>query len=623
MKKLSLKLTVLYNIYKDALFLLSKKERFRLIFIGALVLVSSFSEVVGILSIIPFLSLIANQSIIEENPYLQWFYQVGKFSDHANFMLFLGTGALVVFVTSIVINVLAIWIMTRWTYLREYSIGRRLFQHYLYKPYPFFLNRHSTEFSKNIFTEIALVINGVFIPGLYLISKTLTAITFIVALLIYSFKITLITFLIFGGFYMCIFFVLSRFLSNWGKKRLEVNKARFKIVSEAFVAVKEVLLYGMQQSFIRAFVSPSKQFAELQSKQNIVAAIPKYLLELLAFGSILAVLLFKLYRGDELNHIIPIITVYAISGYRLLPSLQIVFSNATKINFNRASLHNLAGEFKENTLSIPIGNTAKKEKIALNDKAALIDVDFRFDGEKEYTLKKINLYIRPGEKIGIVGRTGCGKTTTVNLLAGLLNPTSGQLVVDGKDINSQNVELWQNKIGYITQQVFMIATSIKKNIAFGEEDKDIDIDEVKRNCRIAQIHEFIENELPNAYDTIVGERGVRLSGGQIQRIGIARALYRKPEILMMDEGTSDLDTVTEANLYNSIYASLGNIAFVIIAHRISSLEQCDRLYLFESGRIIDKGSYKDLMLRNKYFKELATKGSSEHNRESMQNDYYT
>jgi ABC-type bacteriocin/lantibiotic exporter with double-glycine peptidase domain len=608
------------DTWRDTLSLLSRKERFHLFFLGALVLMSSFSEVVGIASIIPFLSLVANQSILTENPHFKWVYQTGGFSDQADFIRFLGVGALVIFTISVVINVLAMWIASRWTYLREYSIGKRLFQHYLTKPYLFFIDRHSTEFSKNIFTEIALVINGVFIPGLYLITKSITAITIIIALFIYNWNITLSIVLIFGGFYLFMLLGLNRLLSTWGQKRVNVNESRFRVVSEAFGGIKEVLLYAKRKYFIRAFMDPSRQFAELQAKQRIIGIIPRYLLELFAFGGILMVFVFMLFRGDGPVHIIPMITVYVMAGYRLLPALQNVYSNATKISFNRASLHYLANELKGFKASVSKSELHKSKQLTFNEKAALIDVEFRFDGCDEPNLKDINLCIRPGEKIGLVGETGCGKTTTVNLLVGLLEPISGRLVVDRNEIKGKQIELWQHKIGYVTQQVFLSGASIKQNIAFGEEDKNIDLEEVKRCCRITQIDEFIENELPYGYETFAGERGFRLSGGQIQRIGIARALYRKPEILVMDEATSALDAVTEAKVYDAIYASLRDVAVAIIAHRITTLKYCDRLYLFKKGRIIEEGTYQELMLKSRYFKELATKLSSDHIRETVNYD---
>lgn len=600
-------------VCRDALSILSEKERMRLVFVGFLVLSSSVSEVLGIASIIPFLTIATTPSAIMETPYLRWLYEMGKFSDPIDFIIVLGVGAIVILVVSTAVNVFAMWVVMRWTYMREHSIASRLFRHYLYKPYHFFINRHTTEFSKNIFTEIALVINGIFIPGLYLVTRAITAFIIIALLVVFNPKTTLVILAIFGGVYLAIFVSLNRLLSVWGEKRVKANESRFRNVAEAFGGIKDVLLYNKQNFFLKSFYIPSKTFAKLQSAQNIIGMLPRYCLELLAFGGVLVYMVVQLIMGRNISYIIPLMTVYVVAGYRLLPALQNIYANVTKIHFNRASLHHLADELKNNSQPPSFPVKSERKKSSFEKEAVLVDVDFRFDGSNELTLEKLNLVVKAGEKIGFVGETGCGKSTAVNLFVGLLSPTSGYLQVDGQKMTNDLMLEWQRKIGYVTQDIYLSGASIKQNIAFGFEDSEIDLDEVKRVCKTAQIHDFIENELLNGYDTYVGERGVRLSGGQIQRIGIARALHRKPRLLIMDEATNSLDSITEVKVFEQIYHTLHDVTIIIIAHRITILKDCDRIYLFGKGHIADVGSYEELLGRNIHFQRLVSK--AETNRE--------
>ena len=607
MRKKNTYLKRIISVFRDAFKILAPQERKVLVLIGLLVFVSSISEILGIASIVPFVTILTTPSVIQSTTYLRWLYEIGHFRDTASFIIALGVGSISILTVSTVVNIFALTVSSKWIYLREHSIAMRLFKHYLHKPYDFFLNKHSTEFSKNIFTEIAIVINGIYIPGLYLITKLISALIIACILFIFNPKAALAVFFIFGGLYVFVFLVLNRKFSKWGNARVEANEERFKVVSEAFGGMEEVILYHKQNFFLGIFKSPSKAFAVFQGLERIIGQLPRYFIELVAFGGVILYIVIQLVHNADVSHLVPLIAVYVLAGYRLLPDLQQIYSHATKINFNRASLYHLAEELASAGNDEPVLTNIEMGPLEFKKEAALVNVDFSFEGNKKSVLNKMNLAIHPGQKIGLIGDTGSGKSTTINVFVGLLTPNSGFIQVDGCKITDELKGKWQEKIGFVTQHIYLSGASIRQNVAFGLADSEINIDEVIRACKIANVHDFIESELPQGYNTNAGERGIKLSGGQIQRIGIARAIYRKPEFLIMDEATSALDAATEAKVYEQIYESLPYVSAIIITHRLSALKKCDCIYLLEGGRIADQGTFGELFEKNTRFQSLISK----------------
>lgn len=601
-----MKLSALAVLMRAALSILSHEEKKGLLISVFFIFAASASEVLGIASVIPFLSLASTPSILNETAYLRFIYDKGHFSGLHSFMIVLGVGAVVMLLISTIVNILAISLSSRWIYMREYSIASRLFQSYLAKPYHFFINRHSTEFSKNIFTEIALVINGIFIPGAYLIIKVISVVIIVIALMIFNIRATVTILLVFGIAYLFIFLIFNRACTLVGKKRGEANESRFKVVAETFGSIKEAILYHKQEFFLNAFNIPSEVFVKAQCTERVVGLIPRYVLELLAFGGALMFVLIQLREGKSASFFVPSMIVYVLAGYRLLPDLQQIYAHATKINFNSASLFNLSRELRDAQGVRQVSMTDLKP-VVFQRNVAMVDIEYGFEGARDKVLRKLKLDISAGEKIGLIGETGCGKSTTVNLLSCLLRPSSGAILVDGQELTDELVPQWQEKIGFVTQHIYLGGIAVKENIAFGIQKKDIDFESVKFASRISQLHDFIENELPRGYDTEVGERGVRLSGGQIQRIGIARALYRRPDLLIMDEATNALDSLTEEKIYSEIFKHFPKLTVVIITHRISTLSKCDFIYLLKSGQVVAHGSYSNLFSDNDYFRDFISR----------------
>ena len=311
-------------------------------------------------------------------------------------------------------------------------------------------------------------------------------------------------------------------------------------------------------------------------------------------------------RGDNFNSIAPKLALYAFVGYRLLPAFQGIYYATSSIRYSHSILDSLHKDLM-NLSSYPMAKTkTKTSSMILANSIKLKNIKFSYPGGKRTSLENISLIIPAFSKVGIVGSTGSGKTTMVDVILGLLDPQAGELIVDDSAITNINKRSWQKSIGYVPQQIYLADDTVASNIAFGVETKHIDQKLIEKASKMANLHDFVTSELPKNYNTIIGERGIRLSGGQRQRIGIARALYQDPKILILDEATSSLDNLTE-NMVMEAMNNLGNkITTIIIAHRLSTVKKCDQIYLLNKGRIEAQGTFEDLLITNKNFKKMAS-----------------
>ena len=593
------------NTVKKLFHLFSRQERLRGYLVFFMVLVMGFVETVGVASIMPFLSVLGNPEVVETNPWLSSVYNQLGFTDPERFLFFLGLVVFVVLVVSISFKALTKWVMLRFTLMRNHSLSCRLLHGYLGRPYTWFLNRHSSDLGKSILSETNKVVNGVMKPLMMLITHSATAIFLIILLVLVDPFLALMIALALGGAYLLIYLSVRRYLSRIGIDRVLANKERFQVAQEALAGIKEVKIFGREESFFSRYINPSYRYASHQANSSLASMIPRYVLEMFAFGGILLLAMYLFRTHDSFGSVLPILGVYAFAGYRLMPALQNVYQSLAQLRFNVPALDAIVEdvlEFKGNQSTIRDLST-----VPLYPKSSIIlkDIDFTYPGSKLPTLKNINMVISADNTIGLVGGTGSGKTTTVDIILGLLGPDKGLLLVDDKQINSENVRSWQQTLGYVPQHIYLADDTVAANIAFGVPPEQIDLDAVKNAAGIAELHDFVVHELPHGYDTLVGERGIRLSGGQRQRIGIARALYHDPKVLILDEATSALDNVTEKYVMQSIRRMQGQRTIILIAHRLTTVRDCDRIYLLEHGEVKGCGTYNELMEQNDKFKKMA------------------
>jgi ABC-type multidrug transport system fused ATPase/permease subunit len=585
--------------FKKLLFLLTPHERKRAGLLLIMLLIMSLLDMTGVASILPFMAVLTNPSLIETNFILNYIFEFSYIfgvQNNQQFIFALGVLVFLVLVISLLFKALTYYAQARFVYMREYTIGKRLIEGYLNQPYSWFLSRHSADLGKTVLSEVQQLILDGMRPLLELISNSMITIAIITLLFIVDTKLTLVVGCSIFGAYIIIFYSVSKFLSLSGSKRLINNQLRFTTVNEAFGAAKEVKIGGLEKSFINRFSKSAQIYAQTHASRMVISALPRYVLEAIAFGGVLLMILYIMSKTGSFNSALPIVSLYVFAGYRLMPAVQKIYESFTQLTFIGPSLNKLYDDIQNLK---EFDKNQDQDILPFNKSITLKNIHYNYPNTSREILKDISLSISAKSTVGIVGVTGSGKTTMVDIILGLLEPQKGTLKIDGKIITKQNVRSWQRSIGYVPQQIFIADDTIASNIAFGLETKDINKEAVEKAAKIANLHEFVINELPKKYETTVGERGIRLSGGQRQRIGIARALYHNPQLLILDEATSALDNQTEKAVMDAINNLGKNITIILIAHRLNTIKKCDKNFLIEKSEIKKELTYEELINVNK------------------------
>ena len=590
------------TLIQQLLALFNRREHWQLAILLIAMTLQAGAEMIGVASIGPFMSVLADPSAIEQNDALQWAYNVFEFSSSTAFLMALGVVVVGVLAVTNGVSALVMWATFRFSAGAQHRLAIRLVEGYLAQPYIFFVQHNSARLHRNIFNEVKTAIDGVMRPVLTLIARAMVTAA-IAALLIFLDPILAVTVVgVLGGAYGTIYLLVRKQQRRLGRERVDANEVRFKVTGEAFGGVKDVKILQRERAFLEQFQPASLRFCRAAASNATVAALPRYLLETVAFGGIVLIALYYLSTGGGVAEVLPMLSLYAFAGYRLMPSLQQLFTALAQIRFNRAALEDLLEDltrFGSDSLA-PVQHFA----LPFHEVIEINEVTFRYPGASENALEDISLRINHHETIGLVGATGSGKTTLVDLLLGLYEPSGGSITIDYNLLERSTIPAWRQQVGYIPQNIFLTDDTIAHNIAFGVPEEDVNHLRVEDAARVAHLHDFVQ-ALPARFDTKVGEHGVRLSGGQRQRIGIARALYHDPGVLIMDEGTSALDGVTEEAVMDAITQLAGKKTIIIIAHRISTVQDCDCIYHLENGRIRDRGTYHELAKRSEAFRAMA------------------
>ena len=594
------------NLLKKVLSLLTKSEKRSALLLLMLVLIMSIMDMLGVASILPFIAVLTNPQIIETNVLLGYLYdKSGTLGvDSANqFLFFLGIVVFILLLISLSFRALTTYAQYRFTLMREYSIGKRLMQHYLGQPYSWFLNRHSADISKSILSEVTEVIFKTIVPILHIIVHGAITIALLTLLLLVNFKLAITAGLVIGISYILIFQIIKKTLTRMGLMRFKANSNRFTAVSEAFNVIKELKVGRLEDVYLNRFAKHAELYAKSQSIESLISHLPRYLIESICFGGIMILILVMMITGEDFTKIAPIVALYAFAGYRLIPALQQVYVASTQLRFSKEALNSL----HEDLSNIQIKKKPLESIVSMPLKKSidLKNVNFTYPNSKKETLKNINISIPFRSKVGFVGSTGSGKTTLIDFILGLLSSNSGTLSIDNTIITDENKISWQKSLGYVPQDIFLVDEAIRSNIAFGVETKDIDQKMIEKVAKICDLHDFILTDLPLGYDTSIGENGVRLSGGQRQRIGIARAIYKNPSVLILDEATSALDNLTEKKIMKNLLSLNDNLTIIMIAHRLSTIKDCDKIYLLKNGTVKSSGTFSELELSNDLFKKMA------------------
>ena len=556
----------------------------------------------GVASILPFMQLIAAPNAIEQSSWLTAAFEFFQFTDHRQMLIYFGLSIIVIIGITNAFSVFTLWLQYKYCWDIAHNMAMRLLRIYLEKPYKYFLKTNSSELQTYLISEVNMLTGGVIIPLIELVSRTFVSLVIFSLLLIVDTRISLIMFVSLGGAYLLVYLSRQKFLKHIGQLRIDMNLSRYKTLSELLNGIKTVMVYNEQSFFYKRYGKASKGFCEIHPKFSIILATPRYVLEFLAFGSILAVTIYLFVSAGNIQNAIPRLSLYAVAGYRLLPALQKAFTAAAKFRNNYPVLEKL---YDDLMLGLKIEGELSTDKTPMpfNKELSLNSVRFNYDESDQKIIKDLNLKVEKGQTIAIIGSTGSGKTTLIDIIVGLLQPKSGHLQVDATPLDTDNTKTWQNNLAYVPQDVFLFDDTILSNIVLGREREEIDFERVKKATQLADIYDFIQG-LPEGFETGIGERGVRLSGGQRQRLGLARALYRQPNVLVLDEATSALDSITEKGIIDSLKTLSKDLTTIIIAHRLSTVRHADCIYILNEGEIIAHGDYESLMYSNDTFKEM-------------------
>lgn len=602
---------------KELFLLLDPDQRRKLLQLQLLVILMAFAELASVVSVGPFMSLVADPAILKGDGILASVYSLTGLTEPRSFMFWLGIGVLVMLALAATISIFTVWRLSIYGAQVGAQIGTRLYSYYMYQTWLFHASGSSSQLTNKIAQEATRLSNGVISPFMQLNSRLMLVLLMSLALVIYNPTVALIGVSVFSASYLLIFkFIRSRIVRN-GRTVTKAQKQRFKMMGEGFGGIKDVMLLGRQETFVTRFTNASNQMADAHGKNRVMAQTPRYIMELVAFGTIIFLILHLLssHAGD-VGTVLPILSVYALAGMKLLPAFQQVYASFSEIKGNLAAFEELRKDLFESSSGYDLGRneSAKPQKDPIENNKREVwkaqqgvefkNVTFTYPGKETPALNNLSLTVPVNQVIGLVGASGSGKSTAIDMLLGLISPNSGQVLIDGKPLTDQSKREWQNGIGFVPQSIFLSDSSIAENIAFGIPSESINIEKVEKAASLAHLDELLE-ELPDGLQTRVGERGVQLSGGQRQRIGIARALYDDADILVMDEATSALDGITEKYIMDAIHNLSGKKTIVMIAHRITTVKACNKILLMESGKVSSEGSYEQLIEKNVNFRKMA------------------
>jgi len=571
------------DLIRRVLFLARPYGRAKLGLVFLLSLAQALFQVIGITSIFPFLAIAADPDRIRRSHFGTQFLSLFPPMENRQLLLVAGVIAIAGLLASNVVNLLAEYARTRYAQNFAHWLRVRLLRRMASQPYTYFLQRNSGDLLKKVVADVMNYTNGVLLPFLDSVARVLTALLLLATLFLVQPVIALSAAIVLGAYYVIIFRLLAR-------KRREVDEnlrtsvaGSYREAQQMLGGIKPVKVHRAEEHFLSRFAKHSTVLAQMYARLPVFANSARYLVEPLAFGGLVVAVLLLAAKGRDFSDILPNLGVMALAGYRLLPSLQLLYGQLTQISSMRHAVDEVYDEFvaAETDRSVSAGTRTNGRIPATpfrwSDAITLREVSFRYPGASRSALDGLSFTIVKNASLGVIGPTGSGKSTLVDLLLGLYQPTAGEILIDGRPLTPALLPSWQASIGYVPQDIFLIDDTIARNIAFGLPDNEIDRVRLREACAMVQLLDFIEAEQRDGFDTNVGERGVRLSGGQRQRIGLARALYHRPSLLILDEATSALDVATEAKLLEALGSLAGKLTMVVAAHRLSAVENCDQL----------------------------------------------
>lgn len=556
--------------------ILSPLDKRKVIYVFILVMGMAFIESAGVISIMPFLAVLSNPNVVESNSYLKQLYDFTGAANKQNFILYLGFLSLFVVICSTIFKIVTQYAVNRFASLQRHYFSTRLLKTYLQQNYEFFIQRNSATLVKNILSEVDQLIWTMILPALTLMSYGVVLLSMVGILLLYDPLMAIATAFVLGLFYASIYMLVRKKLTQIGQEFTQANKERYQTCQEALAGIKDVMINNAEHGYIKQFEESSRVFARHIATRETLGQVPLNVIETVGYGCLIVLAMLLVVSGNEVSHILPVLGLYGFAAYRMLPAAQNMYRAISQIKFSEQVLSVLKPEFALEKDELKHIEKDSTQYLKFENSIRLENISFAYPNRIESPiLNNFSLEVKKNASLGIVGKSGSGKSTLMDIMLGLLSPQQGKVYIDDVELTADNITKWRGLVGYVPQNIYLADKSIAENIAFGVAKIDIDLKRVEFVARQAQIDDFIQSQLPLGYHTLVGERGVMLSGGQRQRIGIARALYKNPQVLFMDEATSALDKETEQAVNEAIQNLNGKMTMVIIAHRQTAVAQCD------------------------------------------------
>ena len=579
--------------------LFTRKDLATLILLTFLMVFSGLLEVFGIGMLFPYVSILQDPSAISHMRYVSAIYRGLGFESQRSFLIAMSAFLLLTFSVK---GFLALWVanfQSRFARAKLADLGRTLLCRYLHRSYAFFLSANTSVLIGNLTTSLSQLCVGVIQSALSLASEVIVAVGLIAFLIFLNPVFSLCALLFIGGLSVLLKRVIRERIARHANANELHWKAMIRTVNESLSSAKEVKVLGCQQYFVDTYSMEVEQYSRAQQHYNVLAQFPRVALETGAVAGMVIFALFAMLGGTFGPNLFAVLAVFSIATVRIVPSATRILQSWNAINFYRPSIDVIAAGLSEanaEDASVGVKKSSLISSLHLRESLAVSIKSFAYPTNPHFTLADIDLTILRGQTVGLIGQSGSGKTTLVDLILGLFPEFVGSITVDGHDIR-ENLAVWRQQIGYIPQSIYLRDDTIVRNVAFGVPDSQIDMRAVERAIHLAGLDPVIRTQR-DGVETLVGDRGIRLSGGERQRIGIARALYHEPELLILDEATSALDNETERQIVDSILGLSLSKTVIVIAHRLSTVENCDIVYLMRSGRIVDRGSFSMIIERS-------------------------
>lgn len=555
-------------------------------------IIASFMEAISISAVLPFIGVLSNPEKVFAHPSAQFFIDfLGIKSQEELLLPFTVTFCILIFV-GITMRLLLLWAQNRLGYGTSASFSNSIYIRTLYQPYSVHVSRNSSEVISGITNKASAILEYLLKPLMNLVASIVTIVAIIITLFTINPMVALVTFLGFGFLYASIILMVKKQLSENSIVLSRESVQMVKALQEGLGGIRDVLIDGTQETYANIFNKAQGKYNKSAANNQIVGNSPRLIVEFLGIFFICVIAYQLVLNGEGFISAIPTLAALALGAQRLLPALQNFYFNWTSLKSGQDSvvdgLEFLEQPFPEHAHKI------NPSPITFEKSIKLENLSFKYNQDSAIVLKDLNLTLEKGKRYGFVGTTGCGKSTLLDVIMGLLVPTKGQLKIDDEVIDIHNYRSWQVILAHVPQAIYLSDTSLAENIAFGIEVDKIDMKRVKEAAQKAQIAETIE-ALPQKYHTFVGERGIRLSGGQRQRIGIARALYKNAQVIVFDEATSALDNDTELAVMEGIEQLADDLTILIVAHRVSTLKRCDKIFRMDKGEVVEEGVYEEMV----------------------------